>query len=237
MDGNVYMKAEVPMDAPICQYMRLDYFISLLGTREYFVRRRSHFDDAFETELPFQYMFSVHEANKKVSPEILQSELDEMKKKFQENRENGKLLTSCWCLRPYENFLMWHCYASKIGVMIKSTVSKFLSSLETSEYDIICGRMNYNGYSYYNNDMHFSKSRGYESENEFRFYFMPKESEAVKPGEKNDLSPVRLKVKLSEMIDRVIVSPYIDASASKEICDLLHRNYDIQISSSRLKLS
>lgn len=65
------MTNDIPLDTPICQYMRLDYFISILVTKEYFVRPRCEFDDAFEDNLPLSRMFPIHEASMTVSPDVL----------------------------------------------------------------------------------------------------------------------------------------------------------------------
>ena len=235
MEGNVFLKAEIPLDAPICQYMRLDYFISLLKTGEYFVRPRREFEDAFEANLPLPKMFPIHEAEKTIPQQVLDEEINKMSEKLEANRENGKLLTSCWCLQTCENLLMWNCYASKIGVRIKSTVRRFLSAINTDAYDILCGRMNYTGYNYYNDDFLFTKDKGYGGEDEFRFYFIPKATDQDSDSEKP--KPVRIKVNLSELIEDVMLSPYIDTRAANEICKLAKVKCGITMRPSSLKIN
>ena len=85
MKGNVFVKPEIPLDVPICQYMRLDYFISLLATGEYFVRPRCEFEDAFEAKMPLPNMFPIHEAGKTVSSEVLEDEMQKMSEKLEAN--------------------------------------------------------------------------------------------------------------------------------------------------------
>lgn len=235
MKGNVFVKAEIPLDVPICQYMRLDYFISLLATEEYFVRPRCEFEDAFEANLPLPKLFPAHEAGKTVPSEVQEVEIQKMSEKLEANRENGKLLTSCWCLQMCENLLMWNCYASKIGVRIKSTVRRFVSALDTDAYYILCGRMNYTVYNYYNDDFLFSKDKGYGGEDEFRFYFMPKNSDPESDSEKP--KPVRIKVNLSELIEDVMLSPYIETRAANEICKLAKDKCGITMRPSSLKIN
>lgn len=235
MEGNVFVKNEIPWDTPIYQYMRLDYFISILATKEYFVRPRCGFDDAFEYNLPLPKMFPIHEVGATVPPEVLKDECQKMSEKLRANRDNGALLTSCWCLRTCENMLMWNCYASKIGVRIRSTISRFLSSLNTDIYDVLCGCMNYNGYGFYNEDLFFTKDKGYESEDEFRFYLMPKVSSPYTDTKKT--KPVRLKVEPSVLIKEVMVSPYIETRVAKEICELITDRYGIVMRTSSLKIN
>ncbi len=235
MKGNVFVKAEIPLDVPICQYMRLDYFISLLANKEYFVRPRCDFEDAFEVNLPLPKMFPVHEAGKTAPSEVQEVEIQKMSEKLEANRENGKLLTSCWCLQTCENLLMWNCYASKIGVRIKSTVRRFVSALNTDAYDILCGRMNYTVYNYYNDDFLFSKDKGYGGEDEFRFYFMPKNSDPESDSEKP--KPVRIKVNLSELIEDVMLSPYIETRTANKICKLAKDKCGITMRPSSLKIN
>ena len=231
----MFVKAEIPLDAPICQYMRLDYFISLLATGEYFVRPRCEFEDAFEANLPLPKMLPIHEAGKTVPQQVLDEEINKMSEKLEANRENGKLLTSCWCLQMCENLLMWNCYASKIGVRIKSTVHRFVSALDTDAYDILCGRMNYTVYNYYNDDFLFSKDKGYGGEDEFRFYFMPKNSDPESDSEKP--KPVRIKVNLLELIEDVMLSPYIETRAANEICKFAKDKCGITMRPSSLKIN
>lgn len=235
MEPNVFVKAEISLDAPICQYMRLDYFISLLATGEYFVRPRCEFEDAFEANLPLPQMFPAHEAGKTVPSEVQEVEIQKMSEKLEANRENGKLLTSCWCLQMCENLLMWNCYASKIGVRIKSTVHRFVSALDTDAYDILCGRMNYTVYNYYNDDFLFSKDKGYGGEDEFRFYFIPKASDQDSDSEKP--KSVRIKVNPSELIEDVMLSPYIETRAANEICKLAKDKCGITMRPSSLKIN
>lgn len=233
MEGNVFMINDIPWDTPICQYMRLDYFISLLAKKEYFVRPRCEFDDVFEVNLPMPKMFPIHEAAKIVSPAVLNDECQKMSEKLKANRENCNLLTSCWCLQTYENMLMWNCYASKIGVRITSTIRRFLISLNTDIYDVLCGCMSYTGYSFYNDDLYFTKDRGYQNEDEYRFYLIPK---VYFPAtDTNKPKPVRLKVEPSVLIKDAIVSPYIETRVANEICKLIKDRYGIVIRTSSLK--
>lgn len=238
MCEDVYVKELIPMDTSICQYMRLDHFISLMESKEYFVHHRRAFNDSFEMQLPLANMFPIHEAGKDVAPEILENKLKIMFGKLRENYENGKLLASCWCLQSHENFLMWHYYASKIGVCVKSTVHRFLTALDLADYIVCSGKMVYKGYNFDNNDLLFTKDRGYECESEYRFYFMPKDDSNKNDGNnKNELKPIRIKADTSILIDKVIVSPYIDIRTSNEICVMLRNNYNICISPSKLRLN
>lgn len=234
MDCNVFAKEEIQWDVPIYQYMRLDYLISLLGTKEYYVRPRCEFNDAYEANLPLSKMFPLHEAGRD-NHDVLKGEIETMAEKLKTNRENGKLLTSCWCLQPYENILMWNCYASKIGVRVKTTIRQFVSSLITDDYFILCGCMNYVGYSFQNEDFLFTKDKGYESEREFRFYFIPKASNPNSNA--SNAKPARINIEPLELIESITVSPYIGTRSANEICKLINDRYGVRIRPSSLKIN
>lgn len=235
MECKVCAKDEIDWDAPIFQYMRLDYLISLLATKQYYVRPRCEFEDAFEANLPLKNMFPIHEACKDVDKEVLKGELDAMSIKMKAHRENGRLLTSCWSLKAREDILMWNCYASKIGVRVKSTLRRFLSALKTEDYEILCGRMDYTGYSFYNDNSFFTKDIGYESEEEFRFYFYPKASNP----DTSDVNPkpVRIDIEPREFIENVTLSPYIKTCSASELSNILKERYGIVVRQSALKIN
>lgn len=234
MDCNVFAKGEIQWNAPIFQYMRLDYLISILSTKEYYVRPRCEFHDAFEMNLPLSRMFPLYEAERDVHGAI-KGEIEIMAEKMKANRENGKLLTSCWCSQPNENILMWNCYASKVGVRVKSTISRFMSSLKTDEYFILCDYMNYAGYSFQNEDFLFTKDKGFESEREFRFYFIPKVSNP--DSNASNAKPVRINVEPLELIESITVSPCIEIRSANEICKLIKDRYGVRIHPSALKIN
>lgn len=65
---------------------------------------------------------------------------------FGQYKEYGNLLTYCWTLREDENYLMWDSYAKKKGVRIMTSIDKFVYSLKTNDYEVLCGRINYQKY-------------------------------------------------------------------------------------------
>ena len=232
IDVNVKLKECISLDTPICQYMRLDYFISLLKTSKYSVRPRCGFSDAYEQTLPLGRLFRLREPGKPVNPIELREDLNRTSELMRTNRENGRLLASCWCMQPPENILMWNCYAQKIGVCVKSTIGRFSSAFNLINYEIVCGKMNYDGYSHYTTDLCFTKDPGYACEEEYRFYFIPTE-QSLQNG-KTATKPIKIEVDLTKLIDRVVLSPYIDPCASNEICGMIKDRYGISVSRSQL---
>lgn len=77
--------------------------------------------------------------------------------------------------------------------------------------------------------------KGYESEDEYLFYFIPKD---VSPDTAiNKPKPVCLKVESMGFIKDVKLSPYIGIRVANEICDLIKDRYRIVMQPSSLKIN
>lgn len=160
-------------DRSICQYMRLDYLIRLLETRQYYVKRRSKFQDANECLNHPALMFGISPA--KANENIVQ----ETKERNFSYYDIVTCPTSCWSLNKEENFLMWKCYATEMGACIRTTVHDLIASLEIDidpegDNKVLCGTMDYKKFHPSTNEEQqlFDKDIAYAGEQEFRFYFM-----------------------------------------------------------------
>lgn len=70
-----FVRPEVGLDTPICQYLDLDYLLRLLTTNKYFVRCKNCFSDKNEKLPPLKDMFPVYPADKKPDKSILERRL------------------------------------------------------------------------------------------------------------------------------------------------------------------
>lgn len=226
----IYMRGEVDLDIPICQYMDLDYAIRILCLEKYYVKAKCAFEDAFEGRFPWEHMFAYDVYNVKPTDEEVNRRAERIERKKAEHKAMKHTLTSCWTLLNRENILMWKSYTTKMGVCIKTTVRKFVNSIECDKYDIYCGRIGYDGYGLYQDNEQFAKLNSYADERELRFYFISEEDLAV------DKKYHEFKVNPKEMINEIVLSPYISESSSRCLQDLLKKEFDVRVTSSRIKV-
>jgi len=225
----IFTKSEINEDTQICQYMDFDYLISLLEKKKYYVKLKNKFDDKHEQELPMRFMYPVHLFGETISKEKIAEESRMVAEKQQEFNALRKLPASCWSMFPEENALMWKCYTTKIGACVRTTVSKFLESLDCNNYSVYCGKMTYEGFGGCRENGPFSKDRQFVDERELRFYFVP--LHGVNENEKD----IEIPVNPSNMITEIILSPRIKRVSANAICKILKEKYDITVRVSSLE--
>lgn len=225
----LYLMEGIKMETPIYQYMKLEYLISLLETKSYFIRAKKHFEDKRESNILSKKMFKMHYVHENIEPTQLKRELEEMSSKLSEYGKTGTWLTSCWTLKEDEDILMWKSYASEMGVRIKSSIQNFATSLDTDNYWLWCGKMSYNGYNHNMSfeECLFSKEPYYSSEKEFRFYFMPFDNQ------KNEQEQVSIPIMPNIMIGEIVISPFFNKDFSDWIMKEIKQ---IPIKRSEIKL-
>jgi hypothetical protein len=214
----------------ITQYMRLDYLFELLETNKYHVTKRGEFEDAFEIAPVNTFLLSLEPAEDyfkkdkdrtKVSKKIEQIEKD--------CKDLAKFPISCWCKKENESSMMWKLYAHKIGACIKTTISKFIDSIDldlsAENVDkIVCGSINYRKMPCYPDEkgMFFTKDIGYSEEEEFRFYF------DFNKFVDNDKKFAKIPIRTKEMIDEIILSPFISKKSADIFSEILKERYNIK---------
>ena len=211
--------------------MDLDRLIVMLESKKLGATRRREFDDKYEKYPPLMYAFALATIGEQYNTVgIAQHE----KSYF----EISKLPTTCWTQNDHESFLMWKSYTSKIGVCIKSSTHKMISALTSEDqangkdYDVYFGSMAYGKVSKVpmGEDWMFWKDRAFSDEKEFRFYF-----EFKNDGNKCD-SIKLIPINPSILIEKVILSPFIDINASQKLASMLQREYEINVEPSKIML-
>lgn len=225
------VKPEMDIDETICQYMDLDFLLLLLSTKKYFVRLKRGFKDKREKELPLKDMFVPHIANQAISKDTVMQELSTMSIRLSQYREYGALPTSCWTLRQSESNLMWSGYTNKLGACIKSTIGKFVSAVDYSGYTLLYGKISYHGYNFSRDDELFSKESAFADEKELRFYFLPDITSEMRK------ESILLPVKPKELIQEIVLSPYIQPQAASELAQILSERYDVVAKSSKIQIN
>lgn len=208
----------------IYQYMDLDYLISLLESKQYFVNRKCHFEDKGESVLPPKSLFGLNSFGVQLNKDEITKMTQEISEKLNRYRESSSWLTSCWTKDNTESLLMWKNYTTKIGVRIKSRIKDVIASIDTDKYTIVCGHMAYDGYtSKPYEECLFSKEPYFKDEHEVRFYFIPN-NESM-----NSIKGENISVLPDIMIDEITLSPYIKEIAAVKIAELLRREYDLNV--------
>ena len=197
--------------------MDLDKFLSMLVTNKLYVARKENFSniDNQECSLPLKRLFAIQCVGDNVTTHDISSRSRFCKNLFEEYKESKKLLTSCWSLRETDNYLMWKSYTSGIAVCIKTTIEQFIESIQTNDYQVICGKIEYGGYRSNNiEDLLFSKRPYYSNEEEFRFYF-------YREGNGYDSDHIFLPISIENMIYEVVLSPFILPTSADYIIRIL----------------
>lgn len=224
LDGNTSIR----------QYLKLDYLLQLLESRTYYVKRKRYFEDKRESTLPLKSLFRLRPvgdtANSSVDDDSVRNSLG----KYSFYKTSGDYLTSCWTERVGESALMWKNFVENKGACIKTTINNFVASFRDDNYDILCGRISYNGYNAEQTIMEtlFSKDRAFSEEKEIRFYFAPRDRNV-------DISDnhASIGVDPNVLIDEIILSPYIEPLERKGLEHELNSNYKIKVSSSKIELN
>lgn len=187
----------------IYQYMDLDYLLSLLESKQYFVNRKCHFEDRGESVLPPKSLFGFNAYGTLLDEEITQKKIREISNKLDSYRKSVYWLTSCWTKDNAESLLMWKNYTTKMGVRIKSNINNFVASINTDNFKILCGHIAYDGYTLKPfGECIFSKEKYYKDEREVRFYFIPNDdSNYSHKGVDIPINPLTL-------IEEIVLSPY-----------------------------
>lgn len=220
----------------IFQYMNLEYFLTLLFSKKYFINAKKNFDDKNEARLPITPLsFGFTVVGAPISKEQIAKDFNKIDKAREEYSSLGYWPTSCWTHHEKESILMWNAYTYHFGIRIMTNINRFLDNLNYDGFDVYCGFMHYNGYSTYKKLEHnmFSKERMYADEREFRFYFEPK-NEDIANRIKED-SHICLDISnLKDFIEEVNLSPYIKKNyALKQLIEDVCHEYGIKVSSSK----
>lgn len=221
----------------IYQYVPLKYFIKLLKTGFFHINPKSFFEDFNENQLPLKSMLPIFPVGKnvsKISPEQIKSNLNIMNAKMYEYRQSPYKLASCWTHSKIENILMWKSYAFPYGVRIETTIDKFITSLDSSNFDILVGKIKYGKYHFHKDilEILFTKEKFYQDEREIRFYFIPTNIEmynAINTG-------IDLRINLDNLIDNVILSPFHSLEFNQFIKSSLQSTSSLKIQYSNIKI-
>ena len=187
-DKGIYVNQDLTEDQynrPIYRYIDFSYLIKLIKNKQLFVPNRQRFSD----------MRELSEHNKKTMREIISTfQIVPSYKSRKYHREVEERLLQiwnqavlCWTYDSHrvnnksqlldENYMMWKCHESKHFVCrIKSSINRFLSSIDDVTHDIIISEVQYKpiGEPHLANSISgiFTKPDFYMDEDELRFVFL-----------------------------------------------------------------
>lgn len=223
---------DIGLNSTIFHYMGLEHILCMLDSKSFYVKRKCFYKDESESRmLPdrLSFAFEIASTNRPVQrTSEEQFAIDERQRLF---AKRSSLLTSCWSLGPYENYLLWECYTkTKYGVCIKSTIGRVLNSFGICNYNIWCGKMIYRKRQQTDTpeDAKWIKPPEYSGEREIRFYFAPK-SDMDKVCILSNLGESKnLAVNMETLIDTIILSPKLSLQEREKITSFLHDGYGIE---------
>lgn len=211
-DQVYYLYPNFDPSTRIFQYMDFDYFLNLVENNQYFISYKKEFKDKRESFVFSKYMTPIYPVGANIGEEQKRQEGEKFRQKMEAHNESTFWPTSCWTLQSTESYLMWKAYTSKIGVRVETTIDDFVLALNAQMYDVICGKMSYEGYHFQQKieESLYSKEKYYTDEREFRFYFQLKNT--LSESEKKELEMkhgeyVSMDSKI--LIKEVTLSPFI----------------------------
>lgn len=233
-----YVLSKFDPTTPIYRYLDFDFLLSFLSKERLDVPMKYTFSDSHESTLPVSHFFGIRAVGNGAI-ETTSAKNDILRQKWNEYKEESGILTSCWTIRQDENYLMWKAYSSKMGVRIKTTINDFVSSIKTDDYDILCSEIAYSGHKYGADleEQIFSKDSFYSNEEEIRFYFYPTNKDKSKGN--STISRINIPFCPKDLIQEIILSPFIDCNATDAIKELLEEKYTYlqgKIKKSKIKI-
>jgi hypothetical protein len=190
-------------DLVLMRYLDLAKFIDLISTKTLYVASAVDFDDQLEGTLPEQIRETYND------PEVIKH-CGSAPVQEREHENRVKTNVSCWTRGPKDNMALWKIYGvSKQSVAITTTLDKLIQS--TLLWKGISG-VTFKGVVYIDHsdklpdgvyslscDTFGLKHEAYSFENEVRM--------VVTRDSLKSPSPLRLKVKPNDIIEKIIVSP------------------------------
>ncbi|MDZ4441670.1 DUF2971 domain-containing protein [Bacillus cereus] len=215
-------------NAKLWRYMDFTKLVSLLATQSIYLRRSDEFKDVFEGVL---FGYGVENAREDIeamfseagcSERFIQTRLEEAEElandvieRAERNRKN--VFINCWHLNEYESAAMWDLYLkSNEGIAIQTTFDKIKQSLNVCKEEIFIGKVKYIDHTKQKNltesylEPFFTKRISFKHEQEVRLVY------ALTPyheeyDENSDVKGKGIQVSLTDLIERVYVSPDADS--------------------------
>jgi hypothetical protein len=235
----------------LAKYMDITKFLSLLKDKQLFFCRLDKLEDKFEGTLPkmsrqefrefYKDLNALNFYNEPISPEEMEEKIN-AGYKF---REKLKALycVNCWNEFKGESYALWKVYSDlNQGIMIKSSFKGVIDALNESKETVYCSTIKYIDHEKDSIDIGNTmspvvhKHKAYSYENEVRLIH-----EVSQEGWEHDWenekyeSGVKVNVRLEDLIDEIVISPFSSEWFTELIGDMLDK-YSIKCKLSDSKL-
>ncbi len=229
-------------DYTIVKYLDLTRFISLIQRQSLFFCRLDKLEDNFEgmTAKP-NFDLRIKHYHQLRDSGFFQIQLsdDEIVQKVKEQYEFDKkkkaiICVNCWNKKSNESAALWKIYSDfSKGIMIKSSISKLIKSLESTSENLSLSEIKYIDYSQEvmsdGNSMYpiIHKQVAYSYEEEMRLiYEVPLESGWEYDWSKEEvMEGLYIKVDLNDLIEEIVVGPHSPQWFFKLIQDISEKYY------------
>ena len=148
---------------------------------------------------------------------------------WKEEKERKELIsywhTLCFTLDTDDNYFFWKTYTNiHWGIRFKTTIQKFIESINFSGYELYIGKIKYvsdktEPICYDVNQYVFSKINSYKDEKKLRIYFLPKTQENQTLEQTVSLF---LKITPEKMIEKLWLSPFMPTIIRSCVRDLFN---------------
>jgi hypothetical protein len=223
------LKTDSVSQLPLWRYMDLWKFLKIINSSSLFFPSISLLGDQMEGKIPESVYREMKEHDKRNGNE---DNFVDVFRNFMEDYSRNKTLILSWNAAQTESFALWKMYAKdKLGVAIKTDLTRLKGSFKNTEEEIFIGEVSYfdqENPSY--NIGHFStlltKHIYYSYEKEVRCLTRMEDDE--------NLTFKNIEVDLNELIDEVYLSPFAFQSGLLEIIEFLKEKHSLNF---RIKMS
>ena len=212
-------------DYTIVKYLDLTKFISLLQNKALFFCRLDKLEDQFEgmtTKPNRDLRFKIYENYRNSGLSKTEMTDEDIRKKVESQYEfdkNLKAITcvNCWNKKNNESAALWKIYSSfSNGLMIKSSISKLISSLDSTNEEIDLTEIKYLDYSRdympegNSNYPLLHKHDAYSYEEEVRLIYrkMPESGWVYDWTKEEVLEGLYIRCEINKLIDKIVISPF-----------------------------
>ncbi|HFK1806193.1 DUF2971 domain-containing protein [Bacillus cereus] len=217
------VNSKIEGDAKLWRYMDFTKLVSLISTQSLYFCRSDKFKDVFEgkvfgLENKYKTLENVKYAEEEIKTAILSRArglVNSIEDKSEVSRETTFI--NCWHLNEYESAAMWDLYLkSNEGIAIQTTFNKIKKSLVECDEGIIIGKVDYINHikgSNYRESMvyqYFTKRLSFKHEEEVRLVYSETVNNKDLSSESKYIFGRNINVDISNLIERVYVSPDAD---------------------------
>lgn len=240
-------------DYTIVKYLDLTKYISLLQRQALFFCRLDKLEDHFEgttgrANTDVMIKWYKHMRDKKFfQVDMPDEEITETVKQGIEFQKKLKSINcvNCWNKKDDESVALWKIYSDfSKGIMIRSSISRLVNSLENSTEEIHLSEVRYLDYDKEvippGNTVApiFHKQTAYSYEDEVRLIHEVSQSGWIHDWSKEEIQEgIFININISELIDEIIISPFSPKWFLKLVEDLSQKyGFNKPIKKSKLSL-